>query len=197
MHIDEPSQQPDLSAFDDDALQHQMQSTAAASLPKEKITAEKHPGHRPASEKKTVQPDPAVAPQRKKKDIRKERKRQKLLSQGLDPDSEELKRKSSTTPASLEEYLAMPMPDSPKHSLVTRLVMPGDRDPYFAESLTETFQLYKKYELTIHKKDSDRPTEKQVCSNWNWNSNSNSNLVFFALLVYGIFVPPHNRLLFT
>ncbi|OWA53710.1 Arginyl-tRNA--protein transferase 1 [Hypsibius exemplaris] len=160
MNVDEPKMQPDLPAFDEDSFHHKLHGSEETD-----VSESESMSLRPATAAKA--PRPGVGPipdaplQRKKKEIRRERKRQKLLRKGLDPDVEELKRKLALAPPSLEDCLGKPLPENPKHTLVTRLVMPGDRDPYFMESFEETLKLYQKYELTIHKKEAERPTEKQ------------------------------------
>jgi hypothetical protein len=142
MQVDEPKKPPDLEAFDLDAFhgkQEHMESTADGAT-----TQVKKDGKilRQAS-------DSSHPLARKKKDIRKEKTRQKLLEKGLDPEVEERTRQLPDQSATLESYLDKPMPDNPKHNLVIRLVMLGDQDPYFAESFEETFRLYKKYELSV------------------------------------------------
>ncbi|XP_055327930.1 arginyl-tRNA--protein transferase 1-like isoform X2 [Paramacrobiotus metropolitanus] len=105
-------------------------------------------------------PDPNKPLQRKAKEVRREKKAQKLLRQGVNPTPP---KSSKSTSNSLETYLEKPLPDEPKHHLEFRLISTSDndRDSEFTRTFDDVFQVYAKYELTIHKKDADHPTPKQ------------------------------------
>ncbi len=119
---------------------------------------------------KGVGPDPLKPPCRKAKDIRRERKQSKITT----PTTEEASSTPPTTKGtcqvggatktenksnsakSLEELLDFPSAaSSPAHLLDIRLVRSHPPSPEFKASLEESYQVYKKYQINVHKDTED------------------------------------------
>lgn len=96
--------------------------------------------------------------QRKAKEIRRERKLQKMISKGMDPSPP---LKAEAQGASLESFFEKVLPENSKHVLEFKLVNTSEMNDDFALTFAESFELYKKYEITVHQKQTDRPDEKQ------------------------------------
>ncbi|KAM6185936.1 arginyl-tRNA--protein transferase 1 isoform 1-T1 [Rhynchocyon petersi] len=114
--------------------------------------------------------DLSKPPCRKAKEIRKERKRLKLMQQspsgepvgerpGLQPSSEppswSSPKAKSNQPKSLEDFLFEPLPEDALHKLEVRLVPASFEDPEFKSSFSQSFSLYAKYQMTIHQDPPD------------------------------------------
>ncbi|XP_059372969.1 arginyl-tRNA--protein transferase 1-like isoform X1 [Carassius carassius] len=127
----------------------------------------------PAPEEKTpnVTPkpgkgaDPSRPLGRKAKDIRKERrlqkeqqKQQEAKSSSVDPSPS---KSSSNQPKSLEEFITESLPNDPLHRLEVRLVRSNPPSPQFKASFDASYQVYKLYQMVIHKDPPDKPTESQ------------------------------------
>ncbi|XP_031453231.1 arginyl-tRNA--protein transferase 1 isoform X5 [Phasianus colchicus] len=112
--------------------------------------------------------DLSKPPCRKAKDIRKERKLQKLLQnqrctlEGSPLQAEHqallLQNSKSTTnqPKSIEDFIFVPLPDDAPHKLEVRLVRVSFEDPQFKSSFNQSATLFAKYQMAIHK---DTPSE--------------------------------------
>ncbi|XP_075390942.1 arginyl-tRNA--protein transferase 1 isoform X6 [Tenrec ecaudatus] len=110
--------------------------------------------------------DLSKPPCRKAKEIRKERKRLKLVQQsptgslqgpqgqGQAPSSFPPKAKCNQ-PKSLEELMFGPLPEDAAHKLEVRLVPVSLEDPEFKSSFSQSFSLYVKYQMTIHQDPPD------------------------------------------
>ncbi|XP_075072397.1 arginyl-tRNA--protein transferase 1 isoform X2 [Mixophyes fleayi] len=107
---------------------------------------------------------------RKAKDIRKERHLQKLRLQKTDqtlstvepdiiPTAPKPKPNSSKP---LEEFLCVADPENAAHRLEVRLVRSSPPSPQFKATFQESYQVYKRYQTTIHKDPPDKPTISQV-----------------------------------
>uniref|UniRef100_G3THT4 Arginyl-tRNA--protein transferase 1 n=1 Tax=Loxodonta africana TaxID=9785 RepID=G3THT4_LOXAF len=105
-------------------------------------------------------------PCRKAKEIRKERKRLKLMQrssaeepQGLraqgEPPSLIPPKAKSNAPKSLEDFIFEPLPEDASHKLEVRLVPVSFEDPEFKSSFSQSFSLYVKYQMTIHQDPPD------------------------------------------
>ncbi|XP_048059820.1 arginyl-tRNA--protein transferase 1 isoform X1 [Megalobrama amblycephala] len=127
----------------------------------------------PASAEKTssVTPKPGKGadpnrPQcRKAKDIRKERrlqkeqqKQQETVSSSPNPAPS---KSPSNQPKSLEEFITESLPNDPLHRLEVRLVRSSPPSPQFKASFDASYQVYKLYQMAIHKDPPDKPTESQ------------------------------------
>ncbi|XP_004579820.2 arginyl-tRNA--protein transferase 1 isoform X4 [Ochotona princeps] len=104
--------------------------------------------------------DLSKPPCRKAKEIRKERKRLKLLqrgscAEGFQAQGQPPKAKSNQ-PKSLEELIFESLPENASHKLEVRLVPVSFEDPEFKSSFSQSFSLYAKYQMSIHQ---DPPEE--------------------------------------
>ncbi|XP_067676603.1 arginyl-tRNA--protein transferase 1-like isoform X1 [Haliotis asinina] len=102
--------------------------------------------------------DPSLPPSRKAKDIRRERKLQKLTDKGMDAEaaaaavqSKKLQRMDSEM-KSLEDYLNEPeQAPNVAHKLQTRLILVNPHSNDYRTSFTESHQVFKKYQMSVHK----------------------------------------------
>lgn len=104
---------------------------------------------------------------RKAKDIRKERRLQKeqqrQSSEGIAP--------TTKTPPSglsqnnqakgLEDFISESLSDSAAHGLEVRLVRSNPPSPQFKASFDASYQVYKLYQMAIHKDPPEKPSESQ------------------------------------
>ncbi|XP_058791841.1 arginyl-tRNA--protein transferase 1 isoform X1 [Phymastichus coffea] len=105
--------------------------------------------------------DPNRAPQKKAKLLRLERKQKKLLAQGKtqgEVDSLLSKTKPQNTEKTLEDYFKEISECSNKLEL--RLVRVSPPSDSYKSSEKESFELYKKYQLTIHHDRLERLTQE-------------------------------------
>uniref|UniRef100_A0A8B9IW10 Arginyl-tRNA--protein transferase 1 n=1 Tax=Amazona collaria TaxID=241587 RepID=A0A8B9IW10_9PSIT len=105
---------------------------------------------------------------RKAKDIRKERKLQKLLqnqtcavegSQLQATDQVLLLQNSKSKPnqpKTIEDFIFVSLPDDAQHKLEVRLVPASFEDPQFKSSFNQSATLFAKYQMAVHK---DTPSE--------------------------------------
>ncbi|KFV08524.1 Arginyl-tRNA--protein transferase 1, partial [Pterocles gutturalis] len=112
--------------------------------------------------------DLSKPPCRKAKDIRKERKLQKLLqSQTCAFEGSQLQAgsqvllsqnsKSKTNqPKTIEDFVFASLPDDAPHKLEVRLVPVSFEDPQFKSSFNQSATLFAKYQMAIHK---DTPSD--------------------------------------
>ncbi|XP_041921568.1 arginyl-tRNA--protein transferase 1 isoform X1 [Alosa sapidissima] len=119
--------------------------------------------------------DPSRPPCRKAKELRKERRMQKEQRRQQEAGDSATSSSSSSVPApapapapttanqtkSLEEFLSETTPDSPLHRLEVRLVRSSPPSSEFKASFDASYQLYKLYQMAIHKDPPDKPTESQ------------------------------------
>ncbi|XP_003787151.1 arginyl-tRNA--protein transferase 1 isoform X3 [Otolemur garnettii] len=107
--------------------------------------------------------DLSKPPCRKAKEIRKERKRLKLMQQN---PAGELQTQSQTPslfpskpksnqPKSLEDLIFGSLPEDASHKLEVRLVPVSFEDPEFKSSFSQSFSLYVKYQMAIHQDPPD------------------------------------------
>uniref|UniRef100_A0A673J5A3 Arginyl-tRNA--protein transferase 1 n=1 Tax=Sinocyclocheilus rhinocerous TaxID=307959 RepID=A0A673J5A3_9TELE len=117
----------------------------------------------------TPKPGKGVDPNRplcrKAKDLRKERrlqkeqqKQQEAVSSTVNPAPS---KSSSNQPKSLEEFITESLPSDPLHRLEVRLVRSNPPSPQFKASFDASYQVYKLYQMAIHKDPPDKPTESQ------------------------------------
>ncbi|XP_075390937.1 arginyl-tRNA--protein transferase 1 isoform X1 [Tenrec ecaudatus] len=116
--------------------------------------------------------DLSKPPCRKAKEIRKERKRLKLVQQsptgslqgpqgqGQAPSSFPPKAKCNQ-PKSLEELMFGPLPEDAAHKLEVRVVRSSPPSAQFKATFQESYQIYKRYQMIVHKDPSDKPTVSQ------------------------------------
>ncbi|KAJ7400426.1 Arginyl-tRNA--protein transferase 1 [Pitangus sulphuratus] len=111
---------------------------------------------------------------RKAKDIRKERKLQKLLQNQKCPlegsqlpggDQAFLLQNSkpkANQPKSVEDFVFVSLPEDARHKLEVRVVRSSPPSSQFKATLQESYQVYKRYQMVIHKDPPDKPTINQV-----------------------------------
>ncbi|KAM9618148.1 arginyl-tRNA--protein transferase 1 isoform 12-T12 [Trichechus inunguis] len=111
-------------------------------------------------------------PCRKAKEIRKERKRLKLMQQSPAGELQGLQaqgelpslippKSKSNQPKSLEDFIFEPLPEDASHKLEVRLVPVSFEDPEFKSSFSQSFSLYVKYQMTIHQDPPDECGETE------------------------------------
>ncbi|KAM7104031.1 arginyl-tRNA--protein transferase 1 isoform 3-T3 [Ciconia maguari] len=117
--------------------------------------------------------DLSKPPCRKAKDIRKERKLQKLLQnqmctfegsplQARDQVFLLQNSKSKTNqPKTIEDFVFVSLPDDAPHKLEVRVVRSSPPSSQFKATFQESYQVYKRYQMVIHKDPPDKPTINQ------------------------------------
>ncbi|XP_021384972.2 arginyl-tRNA--protein transferase 1 isoform X6 [Lonchura striata] len=104
---------------------------------------------------------------RKAKDIRKERKLQKLLQnqtgtvegsqlQGDQAFLLQNSKSKTNQPKNIEDFVCVPLPDDTRHKLEVRLVPVSFEDPQFQSSFSQSATLFAKYQMSVHK---DTPSD--------------------------------------
>ncbi|XP_069844300.1 arginyl-tRNA--protein transferase 1 isoform X8 [Dipodomys merriami] len=117
--------------------------------------------------------DLSKPPCRKAKEIRKERKRLKLMQQNPDGAFESFQAQGQTPslfpsktksnqPKSLEDLIFESLPENASHKLEVRVVRSSPPSPQFKATFQESYQVYKRYQMVIHKDPPDKPTVSQV-----------------------------------
>nr|CAH92933.1 hypothetical protein [Pongo abelii] len=117
--------------------------------------------------------DLSKPPCRKAKEIRKERKRLKLMQQNPAEELESFQaqghppslfppKAKSNQPKSLEDLIFESLPENASHKLEVRVVRSSPPSSQFKATLLESYQVYKRYQMVIHKNPPDTPTESQV-----------------------------------
>ncbi|XP_051503846.1 arginyl-tRNA--protein transferase 1-like isoform X4 [Myxocyprinus asiaticus] len=102
---------------------------------------------------------------RKAKDIRKERrlqKEQQKQQEGTSTSPNPTPSKSASyQPKLLEEFILESLPNDPLHRLEVRLVRSNPPSPQFKASFDASYQVYKLYQMAIHKDPPEKATESQ------------------------------------
>ncbi|XP_040608976.1 arginyl-tRNA--protein transferase 1 isoform X5 [Mesocricetus auratus] len=116
--------------------------------------------------------DLSKPPCRKAKEMRKERKRLKLMQQnsagafeGFQAQGQPaslLPKAKSNQPKSLEDLIFESLPENASHKLEVRVVRSTPPSPQFKATFQESYQVYKRYQMIIHKDPPDKPTVSQV-----------------------------------
>lgn len=109
--------------------------------------------------------DLSKPPCRKAKEMRKERKRLKLMQQssagafeGFQAQGQPvslLPKAKSNQPKSLEDLIFESLPENASHKLEVRLVPASFEDPEFKSSFNQSLSLYTKYQVAIHQDEPD------------------------------------------
>lgn len=144
--------------------------------PRQKKTPPPSEGDQDTSQEKIIQmsipkkgegPDPSKPPCRKAKEIRREKKEQKQAKKGemVLTKPESVGGASATTvqdggQKTLEGLMMFPR-ENPAHTLEIRLVRSFPNSKEFEDSLEDSYQLYKKYQMVIHKDSEEKVTMKQ------------------------------------
>ncbi|XP_043841803.1 arginyl-tRNA--protein transferase 1 isoform X7 [Dromiciops gliroides] len=106
--------------------------------------------------------DLSKPPCRKAKDIRKERKKQKLILKSQtdkiegfqvqhEPQLLPSEKPKLNQPKSIEDFILETLPEDAAHRLEVRLVPVSFEDPEFKSSFRQSLSLYAKYQMAIHK----------------------------------------------
>ncbi|KAG7230086.1 hypothetical protein INR49_009806 [Caranx melampygus] len=127
-------------------------------------------GELPTGQDDGMGADPSRPPCRKAKDLRKERRLQKeQMRQHVDGVTSVVSPTPSTThpsqanqPKTLEDFIDESLPDDSSHCLEVRLVRSNPPSPQFKASFDASYQVYKLYQMAIHKDPPDKPSESQV-----------------------------------
>ncbi|XP_022242387.1 arginyl-tRNA--protein transferase 1-like isoform X1 [Limulus polyphemus] len=101
-------------------------------------------------------PDPTKPLCKKAKVLRREKKQQKLRKKVKGEDHEMKDQNSVNESKSLEDFLKAPLPENPAHRLEILLVQTSPPGVEFQRTFDESYSVYKKYQMTIHK---DPPTK--------------------------------------
>ncbi|MEQ2266495.1 hypothetical protein XENORESO_007488, partial [Xenotaenia resolanae] len=110
--------------------------------------------------------DPRRPSCRKAKDLRRERRLQKdQIRQHADGTSP-TKPAHANQPKTLEGFMSESLDDSSLHCLEVRLVRSSPPSPQFKASFDASYQVYKLYQMAIHKDPPDKPSESQVRGWW-------------------------------
>ncbi|XP_016526692.1 arginyl-tRNA--protein transferase 1 isoform X1 [Poecilia formosa] len=106
--------------------------------------------------------DPSRPPSRKAKDLRKERRLQKDQKRQHGAGVLPPKPAHTNQPKTLEEFINESLEDSSSDRLEVRLVRSNPPSPQFKASFDASYQVYKLYQMAIHKDPPDKPSESQV-----------------------------------
>ncbi|XP_021108988.1 arginyl-tRNA--protein transferase 1 isoform X6 [Heterocephalus glaber] len=112
--------------------------------------------------------DLSKPPCRKAKEIRKERKMLKLMQQNPAGEFESFQaqgqppKAKSNQPKSLEDLIFESLPENASHKLEVRVVRSSPPSSQFKATFQESYQVYKRYQMVIHKDPPDKPTVSQV-----------------------------------
>ncbi|XP_039995346.1 arginyl-tRNA--protein transferase 1 isoform X4 [Xiphias gladius] len=111
--------------------------------------------------------DPSRPPCRKAKDLRKERRLQKEQMRQHADGVSSIVSPTPPTPTqtnqtkTLEDFINESLPDNFSHCLEVRLVRSSPPSPQFKASFDASYQVYKLYQMAIHKDPPDKPSECQ------------------------------------
>ncbi|MBN3326698.1 ATE1 transferase, partial [Atractosteus spatula] len=110
--------------------------------------------------------DPSRPPCRKAKELRKERRLQKELQrqQGgcpVDRGQHLPQSRQNSQPRTLEELVTDSLPTDATHQVEVRLVRSNPPSSQFKSTFQESYQVYKRYQMAIHKDPPDKPSESQ------------------------------------
>ncbi|XP_030604646.1 arginyl-tRNA--protein transferase 1 isoform X1 [Archocentrus centrarchus] len=151
----------------------EVQKEATDAAPTGSQTSQNDPVSVPAGRTPATAPkpgngaDPSRPPCRKAKELRKERRFQKeKIRQNADGVSSTVSPTQPTPsqtnqPKTLEDFISESLPENSSHCLEVRLVRSNPPSPQFKASFDASYQVYKLYQMAIHKDPPDKPTESQ------------------------------------
>nr|XP_056705405.1 arginyl-tRNA--protein transferase 1 isoform X3 [Euleptes europaea] len=123
-------------------------------------------GHAPPKPGKGA--DLSKPPCRKAKDIRKEQKMQKRLQNQTgnhalqeEPQISQRSEPKANPLKSIEDFVFVTLPSEAVHQLEVRLVRSSPPSSQFKATFQESYQVYKRYQMVIHKDPPDKPTASQ------------------------------------
>ncbi|KAF7669063.1 hypothetical protein LDENG_00245420, partial [Lucifuga dentata] len=153
------------------------QKEAADAAPASSATTRTEPASVPDGRMAASTPKPGIGADpnrplcRKAKDLRKERCLQKEqmrhqaggISSFVTPTrATPTQANQADHPKALEELISESLPESSLHCLEVRLVRSNPPSPQFKASFDASYQVYKLYQMAIHKDPPDKPSESQV-----------------------------------
>ncbi|KYO40462.1 arginyl-tRNA--protein transferase 1 isoform X4 [Alligator mississippiensis] len=164
--------------MDKDVAEEKVESRSLQTHAKEETPESSEPSNSAknvhASPKPGKGADLSKPPCRKAKDIRRERKLQKLLQNQtrmvedpllqVEPQvllSETSKSKPNQAKC-IEDFIFSSLPEDAIHQLEVRLVRSSPQSFQFKATFQESYQVYKRYQMVIHKDPPDKPTISQV-----------------------------------
>ncbi|XP_030058458.1 arginyl-tRNA--protein transferase 1 isoform X4 [Microcaecilia unicolor] len=103
--------------------------------------------------------DPNKPPCRKAKELRKERRLQKVLQRQQDSTTDlqaATSKAKGSQQKSIEDFIFETLPDTVAHRLEVRLVPVSTDDPGFSETFSHSAALFAKYQMSVHQ---DAPSE--------------------------------------
>uniref|UniRef100_A0A3B5L9B9 Arginyl-tRNA--protein transferase 1 n=1 Tax=Xiphophorus couchianus TaxID=32473 RepID=A0A3B5L9B9_9TELE len=110
--------------------------------------------------------DPSRPPCRKAKDLRKERRLQKDQKRQHGAGISLAKPANTNQPKTLEDFISESLEDNSSDRLEVRLVRSNPPSQQFKASFDASYQVYKLYQMAIHKDPPDKPSESQVSGWW-------------------------------
>lgn len=105
--------------------------------------------------------DPSKPKAKKKKELRKEKAMAKLLAAGKSPTEIQQQKSAKNAPKTLEALTSCEFPPNAKHKFEVRLVNAQTSDATFNETYLESYNVYKKYQMIIHKEAPSKCTVSQ------------------------------------
>nr|XP_033797951.1 arginyl-tRNA--protein transferase 1 isoform X1 [Geotrypetes seraphini] len=109
--------------------------------------------------------DPNKPPCRKAKELRKERRLQKLLQRQQDsatePQATDTSKAKGSQQKSIEDFIFETLPETVAHRLEVRVVRSSPASSQFKATFQESYQVYKRYQMVIHQDPPDKPSESQ------------------------------------
>uniref|UniRef100_A0A3Q1B6P7 Arginyl-tRNA--protein transferase 1 n=1 Tax=Amphiprion ocellaris TaxID=80972 RepID=A0A3Q1B6P7_AMPOC len=150
------------------------QKKAGDAAPTGSETSQKDPVSVPDGRTAAAAPKPGMGADpsrpicRKAKDLRKERRLQKdQMRQHTDGVSSIVSPAHpapthTNQPKPLEEFINESLPENSSHCLEVRLVRSNPPSPQFKASFDASYQVYKLYQMAIHKDPPDKPSESQA-----------------------------------
>uniref|UniRef100_A0A3P9LVL7 Arginyl-tRNA--protein transferase 1 n=1 Tax=Oryzias latipes TaxID=8090 RepID=A0A3P9LVL7_ORYLA len=149
-----------------DVGQDKAQSLSAAEVspPTSSLACQKDPACVPSDRKAPKAgsgADPSRPPCRKAKDLRKERLLQKEQTRQHGVSLTKPAPSLAIQPKSLEDLVSELLPDDASHRLEVRLVRSSPPSTQFKASFSASYQVYKLYQMAIHKDPPDKPSESQ------------------------------------
>uniref|UniRef100_A0A3P9IJP8 Arginyl-tRNA--protein transferase 1 n=1 Tax=Oryzias latipes TaxID=8090 RepID=A0A3P9IJP8_ORYLA len=149
-----------------DVGQDKAQSLSAAEVspPTSSLACQKDPACVPSDRKAPKAgsgADPSRPPCRKAKDLRKERRLQKEQTRQHGVSLTKPAPSLAIQPKLLEDLVSELLPDDASHRLEVRLVRSSPPSTQFKASFSASYQVYKLYQMAIHKDPPDKPSESQ------------------------------------
>jgi len=108
-------------------------------------------GSKDANVKRGIGPDPTKPKSKKKKELRKEKALAKMLAAGKTEADYLAKNAAKNEAKTVEDLTSLEFPPDSRHKFEIRLVNAQTSDASFNESYLDSYNVYKKYQVKIHK----------------------------------------------